>query len=83
MFYRLVRFAIKVTGAFTYFNGFDNKSDSVCIFVLGGVDFRDKLGAVRQSQGPTVITCDGLPAQIGSFRETQKFISAQPPLAQH
>jgi hypothetical protein len=69
--------AIKLTGTFTYSNGFTKKSESVCYYVLGGTDFTNKVGAVQQTNGPVVITCDGLPAQIAWYRQTQKDLSAK------
>jgi hypothetical protein len=67
--------AIKLTGTFTYFNGFRRKPEPVCFYVLGRVEFTNKLGALQQSSGPTVIICDGLPAQIASYLQTQKDIT--------
>lgn len=69
--------AIKLTGTFTYVNGFRKKSESVCYYVLGAAEFRNKLGAVQQTQGPSVITCDGLPAQVAAYLQTQKDIGAR------
>jgi hypothetical protein len=70
--------AIKLTGTFTYSNGFHEKDESVCIYVLGGVEFKNKLGKVQQSQGAgMVVTCDGLPDQVAGIRQIQKLTSAQ------
>lgn len=69
--------AIKLTGTFTYSNGFRKKPESVCYYVLGAVEFRNNLGAVQQGGGPSVITCDGLPAQVAWYLQTQKDITAK------
>jgi hypothetical protein len=55
--------AIKVMGEFTYLNGFKDKSETVCYYVIGA--FR----TTSQGLGETVITCDGLPAQIAWYKE--------------
>jgi hypothetical protein len=69
--------AIKLTGTFTYFNGFRKRSESVCYYVLGAVEFRNKVGAVQESIGPSVLTCEGLPAQVAWYLQTQKDIAAK------
>jgi hypothetical protein len=69
--------ALKLTGTFTYFNGFHNNLESVCYYVLGEADFTNEKGAVVQRVGPTVITCEALPAQVALYLQNQKDIGAQ------
>ena len=69
--------ALKLTGTLTYFNGFHNNLESVCYYVLGETDFTNKQGEVVQRSGPTVITCDALPAQVALYLQNQKDIGAQ------
>jgi hypothetical protein len=69
--------ALKIKGTFTYFNGFRNESEQACYYAIGSVEFKNKLGDVKQSQGPSIITCDGLPAQIAWFLDTKNTIEKQ------
>ncbi len=58
--------AIKITGTIAYFDGFHDQSELVCFYALGTA----QLGK-QTVVGPTVVTCDGLPAQIAYYRENQ------------
>jgi len=63
--------AIRLTGTFSYFNGFRKDSESACYYILGEVHFLDKLGKVGQSGGSTVVACDSLSAQIAWYRTNE------------
>jgi hypothetical protein len=71
--------AIKLTGTFSYFNGFHDHSESVCYYILGGEQLLEANGTVYQSSQPgAVVSCDGLPAQIAWYRDAEeKYIHDQ------
>lgn len=69
--------AIMLTGTFTYFNGFRKKTDPVCYYILGTVEFKNKMGAVQQSTGPSVLKCDELSAQVAWYLQIQRDIGAK------
>jgi hypothetical protein len=56
-----MREAIKLTGTITYFNGFHNKSDSICYYILGTLEFINKSGAVQETFGSSRASCDDFP----------------------
>jgi hypothetical protein len=53
--------AIRITGTLKYSNGFENKSEEVCIYVIGAFNARS------QGTGITTVTCDSLPPQIAWY----------------
>lgn len=69
--YGMPRAALKLTGTVIYFNGFRDRTDDLCYYVLGAFEFRDKSGAVGQFGAENVITCGALPSQVSWFRTTQ------------
>lgn len=68
--------ALKLTGTFTYFNGFRQRVDGLCYYILGTAEFRNKSGILKESIGSTVITCGALPAELGSLREIQRSVES-------
>jgi hypothetical protein len=64
--------AIKLTGTFTYYNGFRPTSQPICYYMLSPVDFRNKLGFVVQSYGAASIACDDFPVQSATYRRLIK-----------
>lgn len=72
-----MREAIKVTGTITYFNGFRNKSDSVCYYILSTLEFRNKSGAVQQTFGSSRAACDDFPRLMADDLKIKKDISSK------
>ena len=59
--------AIKVTGGFSYFNGFRMQSRSVCYYVMGRMMFYNKRGEWQATLGGESIPCDELAAELAGF----------------
>jgi hypothetical protein len=75
-FTRTMQQAIKITGTFTYFNGFRTKPESVCYYAFGVTEFRNKAGVVQQSMGAHAIACDELTSQLDWYRQNARDIGA-------
>jgi hypothetical protein len=70
--------AIRITGSFSYFDGFSQiTDDEVCFYLIGPVEFRNKSGLVSQTMGAASIACDDLPRIRAEYEQTRKNIAAQ------
>jgi len=65
---------LKVTGTLAYFNGYRPRIDEICYYFFGPIEFRNKAGAIQQTNGEAIITCADLPALISDWRLTRENI---------
>lgn len=63
-----IRRAIKLTGALTYFNGFQDRSDPVCYYIINALQFKNRGGGI-QGHAANAILCDELSNQLAWLEE--------------
>jgi len=70
---------LRLSGQISYFNGFSQKTDVICLYLIGEAEFRDKTGVVRETRpaGTTDVSCGSLPALIGDYRQESERVLGQ------
>ena len=74
---KMMREAVRITGTFEYFNGFRELTDSVCYYLLGPIEFRNKTGQLQQTIGPNSVACDDLARIMTDYSQIRQDIASK------